>query len=291
MPKVKGPLFSISAHGTMKGAITFQGSPSGPRVQKVPRHRDMYTGGQSLVRTSFLQAVSEWRALDGASKEWYNESAEGRGMTGYNLYIKNYLTGSGGEPPPPPSYTEITLYSVGGTGVCRYWIYDATDDFATGEYLNAGTLYWEDHQRYLEGGVRFVNVSVPQGKTIAKATLSLIPHMARSAVVVNTKLGCEAEDDPDVFSDKANYKLRHENADLWVEWNAIGAWALDGEYRDSPDIKTCIQSIVDRGGWASGQAVVLFWRDNGSTLGEVLTNRYGKADGTYKAKLYIKYQD
>jgi len=101
MPKLTGPLFSISAHGTMKDTITYQGSPSGPRVQLVPKHRDMFTGSQSLVRTSFLQAASQWRALDGATKTWWNTRAEGQGMTGYNLYIKVYLTGSGGTPPTP----------------------------------------------------------------------------------------------------------------------------------------------------------------------------------------------
>ena len=45
-----------------------------------------------------------------------------------------------------------------------------------------------------------------------------------------------------------------------VDWDDAGSWVTDAEY-NSPDIKTVIQEIVNRIGWASGNAIVIFWND------------------------------
>lgn len=93
MPRVTGPLFSVTAKGTLADALTFQGGPSGVRVQKVPRHRDRDSNTQSIQRASFVSAVSQWHNLSEGTKATYEAEALQFHMTGYNRYIKLCLLG------------------------------------------------------------------------------------------------------------------------------------------------------------------------------------------------------
>ena len=58
---------------------------------RAPRNPD--TEGQQSQRASFAAAISSWRALPDASKVQWTVRGWGVGMTGYHLYVKNYLLG------------------------------------------------------------------------------------------------------------------------------------------------------------------------------------------------------
>jgi hypothetical protein len=49
-----------------------------------------------------------------------------------------------------------------------------------------------------------------------------------------------------------------------VAWSNIGTWSEDSTYA-TPDLSAVTQEIVDRGGWASGNALVNYSEDNGSS--------------------------
>lgn len=91
--KVDGPLFSVSAHGTLAGVLTFQRRPGRHAVfvKTVPANPN--TGFQAVQRASFRVAISSWRALPDASKARYVEQARGTRVSGYNLYVQNVLLG------------------------------------------------------------------------------------------------------------------------------------------------------------------------------------------------------
>jgi len=84
MVRVKGPLFSLDAKGTIAKAITFMGSYGGSRVIKRPLHRDMKSGGQLSQREKFLSCCGDWRELTNEQKAAW---ALGGAKTAFNHFM------------------------------------------------------------------------------------------------------------------------------------------------------------------------------------------------------------
>ena len=111
-------------------------------------------------------------------------------------------------------------------------------------------------------GARFTNITIPQGATIDNGThLTLRCRTSRTGTVVRSRISAEDVDDAVTFSTSANFDTRYAaRTTARVDWDGIGAQTAGVDY-DSPEIKTVIQEITDRGGWASGQDIVIFWED------------------------------
>jgi len=139
------------------------------------------------------------------------------------------------------------------------------------------------------GGMRFTNVTIPQGATIVTAYLTLRARDTLDGTVANSKIRGENVDNAATFSTLANYQGRAKTTAL-VSWNSIPAWTDVNNY-NSPEIKTIIQEIVDRGGWASGNALVVFWEDHdgNSSSGAFRTALSYDNNATYAPKLHIEY--
>lgn len=124
-------------------------------------------------------------------------------------------------------------------------------------------------------GIRFPGVAVDQGAIIDDGThLTLRAKYDRALTTVNSKISAEDVDSAITFADdKAAFDTRfglHTTAR--VTWNNIGAWTTPNDYNSS-EIKTVIKEIVDRGGWASGQDIVIFWEDfDGQSTDDVANN-------------------
>lgn len=95
MPRVVGPLFSGRASGSLGDGISFQGMSKGVRVEKRPRHKDRKSDVQLSHRALFKEAASSWRVLSPEGKAEYEDRASGLAMTGYNLYVAEYLLEAG----------------------------------------------------------------------------------------------------------------------------------------------------------------------------------------------------
>ena len=91
MAVVTGPLFSISATGTIGKAFTFgiwKGinyvrqwfTPSNPNTQL-----------QQNVRKALSLVIPEYRAETPANKDAFDAGAQGQGLSGYNLCMKRAL--------------------------------------------------------------------------------------------------------------------------------------------------------------------------------------------------------
>jgi len=135
----------------------------------------------------------------------------------------------------------------------------ADDEFLAGGTVTDATQLW------LGAGGRFTNVTIPASSTIDSAYLKVTALVSRTETTVNTRIYGEDVDDAAAFSTVANYNGRTQTS-AFVDWDSISSWTINVEY-SSPDIKTIIQEIIDRGGWASGQDMVVFWEDHGSSTG------------------------
>ena len=94
MTRVRGPLFSVGARGTLGGAVSFKQSISGARVVKKPVPSDRRSGAQVANRGKFQEAIAYWRSLHEHEKEFYNYLGNQVGITGYDFCIGSYMEGS-----------------------------------------------------------------------------------------------------------------------------------------------------------------------------------------------------
>jgi len=100
--KAKGPLFSKEARGTIADVLTFSHKRTGQQVRFQKKQKDANTLPQGVQRLKFLNASTACRffeygvaiygvSLYGTDKSFYDEKAEKKEMTGYNLCIADYL--------------------------------------------------------------------------------------------------------------------------------------------------------------------------------------------------------
>ncbi len=144
-------------------------------------------------------------------------------------------------------------------------------------------------------GARFQNVPIPKGATIKEAYLTFTSISTTTATALKSKLCAEQEDNPPDFTldTPGSIGARLRNHSEVVPYDNPPAWILDQQYI-GPDISVVIQEIIDRPGWASGNALVLFWQDLDERTGTHSTiARYAYPHNTAPAKaikLFIKYE-
>ena len=135
---------------------------------------------------------------------------------------------------------------------------------------------------------RFDNVTIPTESTITSAKLTFRCPIARSTTTCNVKVHFEAADDPAAPTSGSDVIGR--TLTTGTSWNNIEAWSF-GNYYDSVDITSELQAIIDRAGWASGNAVIANILDNGSSSGVL---RYAGGPGYtagYEADLVVEWDE
>jgi hypothetical protein len=170
-----------------------------------------------------------------------------------------------------------------------YWNGSSWALITNNAYQDAGYAYSSTHK--MGGGMRFQNVTIPGGATITAAYLTLRAAGNRANTAVNSRIKGEDVDDAAAFSNYSDYSGRARTA-ASMDWDNIPAWTAETEY-NSPDIKTIIQAIINRPGWASGNDLVIFWDDHDDRSTHAnQTERYAYSyDGsaTKAPKLAITY--
>jgi hypothetical protein len=110
---------------------------------------------------------------------------------------------------------------------------------------------------------RFPAVTVPATATIVTATFTAITAYERSGSPVLTKVYANAVDDAVAPTNGGEYNLLARTT-AFVEWNNMEAINPAGFGHTSPGIVTVIQEVIDRPGWAAGNALQIIWEDAGS---------------------------
>ncbi|MFC0626174.1 PKD domain-containing protein [Kribbella deserti] len=134
--------------------------------------------------------------------------------------------------------------------------------------------------------VRFDNVTIPAGATITTAYLTVKPAGINAPAPDLLFDGCLQTDPVAPTTRTAANALPRTTASVL---GPFPAWTI-GTPVNSPELKTILQEIVDQGAWASGNAVMLFIRDNqpGQVSGQINFTAY---DGTPAdaPKLHVEY--
>ena len=130
--------------------------------------------------------------------------------------------------------------------------------------------YWGRFEDYHEGGgYRFV-LNVPQGATIDSAYLQ--PLFTDPGSANTMEIAAEDADDSSAW-DYNSLRPWSDHRDITpttarVNWDISG---VSAQRTNSPDLKTILQEIVDRPGWAANNHISLHVVHTGSTSGDAET--------------------
>ncbi len=116
-------------------------------------------------------------------------------------------------------------------------------------------------------GLRFLNVTVPQGATITNAYIEFETDEIDSEVTNMTFYGEDIDDAPTFSTTVYNISSRTRTVNS-VSWNSVPAWNTVDEKHQTPDLSSIIQEIVNRGGWVSGNNLAIVAQGTGERTAE-----------------------
>lgn len=132
-------------------------------------------------------------------------------------------------------------------------------------------------------GVRFQSIGIPQGATITSAYIQFTADADDDGSTSLTIYG-EDENDADSYSSSDDDITDRDRTSASVNWSP-GDWDTDDTY-NTPEIKTLVQEIVNRGGWSSGNDMAFIIKPNSGER-----DAYSYDQSTSKAPLlYVEYQ-
>ena len=118
MPVVKGPLFSMEAHGTLNGVLTFAQRGPASVVKSNLFSEPSCSDKQKIVRDVFYWAVSVWNDLPPKTQALWLAQHDSKDLTGYasfmNAFLRRYYLGIWQfEAPPYSGFCLVGNHLVG----------------------------------------------------------------------------------------------------------------------------------------------------------------------------------
>ncbi len=144
-----------------------------------------------------------------------------------------------------------------------------------------------DSAKGFGGAMRFISVTIGQGDTIDSSVLTMTPDATQSDKDITTNIDAEDVDNADAIDDETEYDNAVRTTEN-VAYSGVKSWTVNVE-EALTDMTAVTQEVVDRALWASGNAMVYFWEDNGSVSGDLVRAFQYEDDSTKAAKLDIDF--
>lgn len=188
--------------------------------------------------------------------------------------------GAGGACTPGQTFDQTISNSTNDT-----WRHETAGWYNDQIYIYVGV---EATGRYQHGSFRFTNVTIPAGATIeANSYLSVYVRVDNTAGAMDTVVACEDADSPAAPTSAAEFDAIALTT-AQTSWDNISPTI--NAYNNSPSIEDSIQEVIDRGGWSSGNALQVMWKDEKDAGGN---DNIGVEDeinaGTNPPKLHVEY--
>lgn len=138
-------------------------------------------------------------------------------------------------------------------------------------------------------GTRFTTVPLTGGVTISAATIQYYQAYTGLDDMAVT-LYCADEDNTATYSTSSgDFPYDRPATTAQVSWLALNIGKTN-DWRSSPDISSCVQEVIDRDGWSSGNALaVIAQRNNSYSAYNFYIRTYDYTGNTYGAKLNVSY--
>lgn len=91
MAKVNAPLMSYDARGNLRKTIVFSFSRTNNIVKAYKKSDNPRSHAQTLQRGLYANAVDAWKLLSEEQKAVYNAKTGGKFLTGYNVFLSEFL--------------------------------------------------------------------------------------------------------------------------------------------------------------------------------------------------------
>ncbi len=133
---------------------------------------------------------------------------------------------------------------------------DAEENLATGAMDRTSTdleLASEDLGDKQAIGIRFQSITIPQFSTINSAFIDFTVDETDSIPTSLRIFGEDIDTSPQFTTGSGNITGRTPTS-ASVDWDSLPAWNTVGATETTPDLAAILQEIVNRGGWASGNA-------------------------------------
>lgn len=181
MPKLKGPLFGLQAHGTVADSLTYRHRRRQETALTVPTHPDANTLRQRRHRFLYRLGIALWNGFTPVQKAYYRTQAIGTPMIAMNVWLRLWLTTT-------PNLT-FCLSLEEGQG------HDLADLSPNATHFRRYGPSWvqddSKHALLADGIDDFARVSSPTTPTITTAEHTVICRAARmsgtgAALVINS---------------------------------------------------------------------------------------------------------
>ena len=157
---------------------------------------------------------------------------------------------------------------------------DAEEDVSDGD-MDLGSsdleMIREDEDQIV--GIRFQNVSIPQGATITNAYIVFTVDEVTSETT-SLNIWGQKHINGSIFSSSDNNISNRDKTDAEIIWNNIPAWGTvdeEGVAQQTPDISNIVQEIVDQSFWAGGNAMVFIIEGIGKRVARSYNSSSSKA--------------
>lgn len=179
-------------------------------------------------------------------------------------------------------------------------ITDATDDmeeYVTGANIGNFDVGSSDLEMTTEGGgtqiigLRFNGIKVPQGTTIASASIQFRADESHSGAT-NLVLRAQTADNPATFTTTDKISTRSLTADS-VRWAEIPAWTTGdaGAAQKTPELKSLVQAVVNRQAWASGNSMVFVIKGDGKRVADAFDDTEAARKAAELTLVYYSGED
>lgn len=156
----------------------------------------------------------------------------------------------------------------------------AADSFSSSTAVTAGDAGAADDTN---AWYRFPNITIANAATIDVAHITQT-RVAGGSGTVLTNIFAVAEDDHVAPTTGGEWDTDHGIHTSGITWDFAQS---DTGIHNTPSIVTPIQAIINRGGWATGQAIGIHIDDDGSA--NSVRQEWDDAEGTTAASLHIEY--
>jgi len=136
-----------------------------------------------------------------------------------------------------------------------------------------------DGSRDQEVGMRFQNITIPQGATITNGYIQFTADETNSGQTDLRFYGEDADNTSTFTSTSGNITSRTKTT-ASVDWNSIPSWTSVGDAgtdQQTPNLSSIIQEIVGRAGWSSGNSMVVIVDGTGERTAESYNGVPGSA--------------
>jgi len=211
--------------------------------------------------------------------------------TGPNLFVEHRIPIAWIQAADYPIEIDVTIDEQVGAGSDD--AFQLSDDSVT--TTNASFLVDSTAEH---GGQRWTTVAVPTGATIDSAWMSVVvsnstsdepQHQLRGQLTANPATFTTGSDNIDSRA-RTIATVNWNSTDLGTGTDSEWQWgAPNGSPSSGADIKTIIQEIIDQGGWAENNAIVLIFEQHTLDASRDLGIRQYENDTAHGPKLHIEY--